>query len=118
MIGDLYDKDGQLIRKGFNSRINEYNSTHPDDKIPYLKKMKKQILSYVEPFFTIDKIESKEDLDNILTSVRATEESLTENLKTLFSNLLSNDKFPLDRILLTTLRVIDRKFTCRKMGLF
>lgn len=102
MIGDLYDKDGQLIRKGFNSRINEYNSTHPDDKIPYLKKMKKQILSYVEPFFTIDKIESKEDLDNILTSVRATEESLTENLKTLFSNLLSNDKFSLDRILLTS----------------
>ena len=63
MISDLYDKDGQLIRKGFNSRINEYNSTHPDDKIPYLKKMKKQILSYVEPFFTIDKIESKEDLE-------------------------------------------------------
>ena len=61
-VGDSFDESGQVIRYGVNHYINEWNQTHPDERMPKMHKLKKQILSIVEPSFRIRTINDETEL--------------------------------------------------------
>lgn len=88
-IGDLYNADGELIRRGINFKINEWNQNNKDKKerLPLLIKMKKQILGDAQKSFTVDTISTKQEFVEMMEKIRSLDASVTEETRKIVSNL-------------------------------
>ncbi len=87
-------------QKGINEIINKYRQDNKDQKLPFLKKLDKQILSEKDRF--INEIESKEEFFQVLTEFYQSATVKVTIIKTLLNDFVHNtDKYKLEKIYLT-----------------
>ena len=77
-------------QKGINEIINEYRQKNKGERIPFLKKLDKQILSEKDPF--IDEIESEEELFHRLKVFYESAREKTDILKKLTDDFFTNQE--------------------------
>jgi CRISPR-associated protein Cpf1 len=98
--------------KGINEVINKYRQDNKDQKIPFLKKLDKQILSEKEKFF--DEIKSDEELTEVLHSLFQSTKNKFEALKNLLEDFFQNtESYNLSGIYISkeAFNTISRKWT-------
>lgn len=96
-VGGKTLEDGKKLR-GVNELINEYRQRNKGEKIPFLKKLDKQILSEKDRFF-IDEIEDDSELYATLGKFYKTAEEKLGIVKELFTDFeKNNEQYDLDRI--------------------
>lgn len=100
-IGDFYNSSGELIKRGVNSRITEWNQSNPDNKLPKLQKLKKQILVDREKMFTIETIENKSDFNKTLNTVLILDEKITIETTKLLTSILAKDMYNTEGVYVT-----------------
>jgi hypothetical protein len=108
--GQVLD-NGEKI-KGINELINKYRQDNKGEKMPFLKKLEKQILSGKEKF--IDEIDSPEKFLEVLSSFHESAISKTKVIRTLLSDFLKHsEKYNLSGIFLSkeALNTIAYKWT-------
>lgn len=110
ILGGEAKKDGRKL-KGINEVINKYRQDHKQEKIPFLAKLDKQILSEKDKF--IDEIEDDDELrERLLTFHRIATGKVTI-IKKLFSDFAKNNNdYSLDKIYLSKkgLETISRRW--------
>lgn len=100
--------------KGINELINEYRQKNKNDKISFLEKLDKQLLSEKEGINFIKEIKDDKQLLIELKDFQKKSEEKVKILKILFSNFVSdNDKYELDKIYFSKVafNTISRKWT-------
>ena len=101
-VGASFDESGQVIRYGVNHYINEWNQTHPDERMPKMHKLKKQILSIVEPSFRIRTINDETELFGTFDNIRTAEQRYAGMLESILENMNTADIYDKSGILVTS----------------
>lgn len=99
-------------KRGINEIINKYRQDHKDEKIPFLKKLDKQILSERDKI--IDEIETQEKLLDVLKNFYKSARTKTTQIKTLLNDFFKHtENYDLSGIYLSkeALNTISRKWT-------
>lgn len=85
-----------------NHYINEWNQTHPDERMPKMHKLKKQILSIVEPSFRIRTINDETELFGTFDNIRTAEQRYAGMLESILENMNTADIYDKSGILVTS----------------
>lgn len=87
-------------KKGINELINKYRQDHKSEKLPFLKKLDKQILSEKANF--LDEVKNEAELLEVLKKFHQTAEDKTTLLKKLFTDFVGkNEEYDLSQIYLS-----------------
>ncbi len=98
IIGGETDKETGVKFRGLNELINEYRQNNKGEKIPFFKKLDKQILSKRDKKFIVE-IENDEALKNILQKFVNSSKKKEKIFSALVNQLLdSTEDFELDKI--------------------
>jgi hypothetical protein len=96
-IGGKTLDNGQKLR-GINELINEYRQNNKNEKIPFLKKLDKQILSEKDQSVS-DELQDDNDLYSILISFIEVADKKVDILRHLFTDFVENNQqYDLDKI--------------------
>lgn len=99
IIGGVTLKNGEK-KKGINELVNKYRQDNKGEKLPFLRKLDKQIHSEKEKF--IDEIENIDQLEEVLKEFLMSTGEKINKVKNLVNNLLDNpDQFDLSGIFMT-----------------